>query len=80
MLQLLIVIGFFENPNNLEEWERNGDSICLMSQQYSKEAVALSDEVYLDGVPHEEELEFIPVYKYCIKDSRPPSEIVKKIN
>tara|TARA_B100001109_G_C18740483_1_gene416358 strand:- start:135 stop:377 length:243 start_codon:yes stop_codon:yes gene_type:complete len=80
MLKLLIAIGFFEDPENLEAWERRGDSICIMSQEYSEQAVLASDEVFLDGVPDEEMLEFVPVYKYCIMDdSQPPSsEIAKK--
>ena len=82
MLKLLIAIGFFENPENLEAWERKGEDICVMSQNYSEEAVALSDQIYLDGVPHEEERVFVPVYKYCIKDTQdtppPGSKVAKK--
>ena len=79
MLKLLIAIGFFDDPEILEAWERKGSSICIMSQEYSEEAVEVSDQVYLDGVLNEEEMEFIPVYKYClIDDSQPPSEIAKK--
>ena len=78
MLKLLIAIGFFEDPQNLEAWERRDDSICVMSQEYSEQAVLASDEVFLDGVPVEELKEFIPVYKYCIADeSKPPSLMVK---
>ena len=79
MLKLLIAIGFFENPENLEAWEREGEDICIMSQNYSEEAVMLSDKVYLDGVPHEEERVFVPVYKYCIMDnSQPPGDELAK--
>ena len=79
MLKLLVAVGFFDNPENLESWERDSEYICVMTQEYSKEAESASDAVFLDGVLDEAEKEFIPVYKYCIIDnSQPPSEIAKK--